>query len=423
MSERPDPDEAGEPEEPPAGGLSAGDALHRSREEAAWARAGVPHDDVAGWRRWRIEPADARAWRAAGVTDGLTAAQWETARVTPRTVRAWVAEGISPTEAVRWHEFGFGLEGAKAERAQGRSPTQALEARAATHQAASARAGLMGGSPDPNDPVHRFLQGGGDHRLLHDYMQHRWVDESAIAWARQGIGASDAYLWHDIGLTAEEAGRLVAGGQAIGDVVRTWWATGIPFDEVADWIGAGLSPAEAVAQRAAGVTAEEAAALRALRRDEAPPPRPGASGPAAELSARMGPPGTERPGPPPRDQEGAKAAIVTAFEEMLVARDDGGGLARVEGGNNLGPSIMEARRRVGGGTGSTTSVRPTAVRFVNDHQARVLYDVDVNGGLTSQLQGRLGAAVLVDGEWKVTRDTVVDLLRLAGVHCPPPPPS
>lgn len=136
-------------------------------------------------------------------------------------------------------------------------------------------------------------------------MQHRWVDESAIAWARQGIGASDAYLWHDIGLTAEEAGRLVADGQAIGDVVRTWWATGIPFAEVTDWIGAGLSPAEAVAQRADGVTAEEAAALRALRRDEAPP-RSGASGPASELTARMG-------------------------------------------GGNPGPSLMEARRRVGGG--------------------------------------------------------------------------
>mgnify|MGYP006174106289 CR=1 FL=1 len=123
MSERPDPDDDAEPDEPSTGGLSAGDAFHRSREEAAWAKAGVPHDDVASWRRWRIDPADARAWRAAGVTDGLTAAQWETARVTPRTVRDWVAEGIGPTEAVRWHEFGFGLDGAKAERLLGYQPT------------------------------------------------------------------------------------------------------------------------------------------------------------------------------------------------------------------------------------------------------------------------------------------------------------
>ena len=45
-------------------------------------------------------------------------------------------------------------------------------------------------------------------------------------------------------------------------------SAGIPFHEVADWMGAGLSPEEAAEQRANGVTVERAAVLRSLRRDK-----------------------------------------------------------------------------------------------------------------------------------------------------------
>jgi hypothetical protein len=236
---------------------------------------------------------------------------------------------------------------------------------------------------------------------------------------RRLIPASEAYLWHDLGLTAAEAGRLVAAGTSVGEVVRDWWPTGIPFGELAEWIGAGLSPAEAVEQRANGVTTEQAAALRALRQgsDDEPPPRQV----PADLVARMGPPGAERPGPPPADVPAARAEVERAFTTMLNTFDAGGGLALVEGGSNLGPSLAEARTRTGADGASVTTIAVTGVRFINDHQARVSYDLTVRGGFNTQIPGRVGGAVLVGGVWKATRETVTSLLALAGVECPPPP--
>ena len=54
-----------------------------------------------------------RNWKAVDVAEGLRAAQWSTAGVVAGTVRAWRDAGIEAPEAVRWHEFGFGLEAAR----------------------------------------------------------------------------------------------------------------------------------------------------------------------------------------------------------------------------------------------------------------------------------------------------------------------
>ena len=84
-------------------------------------------------------------------------------------------------------------------------------------------------------------EAGVDPRVIHSYAQHQWTDESAVAWAKQGIEANEAYMWHELGLKPAEAGRLELLGRTVGDVVREWWTAGIPFEEFADWIGAGLS--------------------------------------------------------------------------------------------------------------------------------------------------------------------------------------
>jgi hypothetical protein len=396
----------------PPGDERPGDA--RGPDEAAWARAGVPHDEVGEWQRWRIGPTEARAWRAVGVTHALTAAQWETAAVSARTVGDWTAAGIDATEAVRWHEFGFDLAGAKAAKAKGQTPTDALNAATATVTRTSGMIGLGAST----GPIHKLLQARIDHWLIHDYMRHQWYDDAAVAWARQGIGATEAYLWHDLGLTPVEAGRLLAAGLTAGEVIRDWWSTGIPFHEVADWIGAGLTPDEAVAQRASGVTVEQAAALRALRQGE---DEPEARRGPADLLARLGPPGSAKPGPPPADEAAARAEVEAVFTTMLTTYDDSGGLRLVDGGSNLGPSLREARSRAGGTSSPVTTITVTGVRFVNDHEARVAYDLDVNGSFTTRLHGRVGAAILVDGTWKATRETVTELLAMAGVTCPPPP--
>jgi hypothetical protein len=265
----------------------------------------------------------------------------------------------------------------------------------------------------------RFMSSGVDQRLLHLYLQREWIDDDALAWARWGITPTEVDLWHDLGLTAGEAGPLTAQGRTPGQVVREWWSTGIPVDEVAEWIGAGLSAAEAVEQRARGVTTEQAAALRALR----PEPDPTSMGRRPlVLWERHGPPGTETAGAPPEDEAAAREDITATYTHMLDTHDDEGGLTLVEGGSNLGPSIEAARARLQGGAMlPVTTVTVTGIRFVNDQLARVAYDVDVRGQINTQLRDRVGRARLIDGRWLVGRETVTELLSMAGVQCPPPP--
>ena len=182
------------------------------------------------WRRWRFTIARAKAWVAAGVDEGLHAAQWSTAGVTPATVEEWRQAGIGPGEAVRWHEFGYELASARIEKARGRSPDEAF---AEAHSSGPPRQrhggneepgrtgfpGPPGGLPGPLRGLH---EAGVDHRLIRAYMQHQWMDETAVAWATQGIDAVDAYRWYDLGLTPAEAGRLELQGRTVGDVVREW---------------------------------------------------------------------------------------------------------------------------------------------------------------------------------------------------------
>ena len=59
------------------------------------------------------------------------------------------------------------------------------------------------------------------------------------------------------------------------------------------------------------------------------------------------------------------------------------------------------------------------VRFVNDHQARVLYSVDGTGGLMLTMHDHMGEAILVDGVWKVARETFCQFMQAIGIVCPP----
>jgi hypothetical protein len=114
--------------------------------------------------------------------------------------------------------------------------------------------------------IQAFLRSGVSHEVMAGYLQNEWTDAEAVSWAKEGVTAWDARVWQTLGLVAAEAGELARAERKPAEVMRAWWRAGIPFDEVADWLGAGLSPEEAVAQRESGVTVEQAAALRALRR-------------------------------------------------------------------------------------------------------------------------------------------------------------
>ena len=204
-------------------------------------------------------------------------------------------------------------------------------------------------------------------------------------------------------------------------MIREWWASGVPFDEVAAWIGAGLTADEAAAQRARGITVEHAAALRALRQHDESPPMT-ANRRTNDLLSRTGPPGAQRPGPPPEHEETARTQIVTAYAEMLTPGEDPSSVPAVDGGQNLGDCIHEARRRHldhQAGAETSTTVTVDGIRFVNATEARVAFSIVVSGGPTLTLGDRIGRAVLVGGVWKVARETFCEFMALAGLECPP----
>jgi hypothetical protein len=244
--------------------MSRFDDDERPEDLTAWLAAGLRRTEALSWRRWNFTLDEARRWRSAGVAEALLAAQWQAAGVAPNKVGDWVDAQIGPGEAIRWHEFGFGLDEAREHAKNGEAPDEVFQRRNLMSQLTPQTGGR------PGRPVlagvHQLLQAGIPHEVLRGYMEAQWFDSEAIAWAKQDIQAGDARLWQGLGLTASEAGELRKADRTPVDVIREWWRAGIPYDEVAEWLGAGLTAAEAVAQRASGVTVEQAAALRALRR-------------------------------------------------------------------------------------------------------------------------------------------------------------
>jgi hypothetical protein len=387
-----------------------------------WLEAGFVQADAEIWRQWRFTLAEAAAWRREGVSDGLTAAQWQTAGASPETVGDWLGEGIDAAEAVRWHEFGYTLEAARTEKRKGIDPQQAFaqqhpQIRNVVTTRMSRPSGRFGMAL-PGGMLSKF-QSGVDPRVMHTYMQHQWFDQDALAWATQGVEAHDAYIWFELGLTPHEAGRLTMQGRDPGDAIREWWSAGIPFEELADWLGAGLTASEAVEQRSRGITVEQAAVLRALRQEDQAGQRRDPLPP--EVLGRRGPPRRQPIGPPPKNEDAARSEIGEAFCGMLTANADGE-LPTVDGGSNLGGCLEQARLRHGiGEVTQPATVTADFVRFVNDHEARVSFTIVITAPMTMNLAGRPGRAVLVDGVWKVARETFCEFMQFAGVECPPRP--
>jgi hypothetical protein len=119
---------------------------------------------------------------------------------------------------------------------------------------------------------------------------------------------------------------------------------------------------------------------------------------------------TDVVGPPPAHQDAAKAAIEYAYHQVFGAAS----LDLVEGGDQLQATADEAAAKhpIPRGIGSTVH----EIRFINDHQAVVIWDLVNNGN--PLLANQIGFAVLVDGKWKVARETDCALLKLGGAICP-----
>jgi ATP-dependent Clp protease ATP-binding subunit ClpA len=125
-------------------------------------------------------------------------------------------------------------------------------------------------------------------------------------------------------------------------------------------------------------------------------------------------------GPPPDDEEAARAAIEHAFANVAERAEDGS-LVNVEDGRRLSAcqDVIDSRY---GAFAARTRVTVDHIVFLDATNAVVWTTTLLDGndvGLT-QSEGR---AVFVDDRWKMTRDTACARWARAGVVCPPPDPS
>jgi len=122
-------------------------------------------------------------------------------------------------------------------------------------------------------------------------------------------------------------------------------------------------------------------------------------------------------GPPPADEESARIDIEDAFARLADVSDDGSAVPSVEGGELLGPCLRAARERHAAQRPDDQTHTLEEIVFVDDEHAAVWFTILRDG--RPLLSRYRGDAVLVDGTWKVARTTFCELMRLAGVECPP----
>jgi Clp amino terminal domain, pathogenicity island component len=150
----------------------------------------------------------------------------------------------------------------------------------------------------------------------------------------------------------------------------------------------------------------------------------GASRLSQPLPQRRGSPRIEQTGPPPEDEGAARDAIARAFGDMGEVDEESGNIPSVEGSEGLAicrEQATELARTRFGGQVPDVSVEfvVDSVQFLNDHEAVVTYTAQIRGSLNITLANRPGRAIMVEGEWKVTRETFCEWALVGGVRCPP----
>ena len=140
----------------------------------------------------------------------------------------------------------------------------------------------------------------------------------------------------------------------------------------------------------------------------------GQSGPGRPLHIVLSGGDLIRPtGPPPENQDAAWAQMSVAFSSMGAV--SGKTLTMVEGGDQL----LRARNAAIERHGSFSSLAFTidGVAFIDADHAAVWFTS--SNDVIPMFSRHRGEAVVVDGTWKVSRATFLELMRLAGVEDPP----
>lgn len=222
-------------------------------EARRWINAGFVLDAAERWReRGVYRPGPARTWRAAGLT--------------PYTVGPALRAGMEPGDAVRWHELGYDrAEAAERHLAGERPHPRRLFARLFRRQ----RDRDLDLDDAQAETMTALLRAGVPSASARAYLDAGWRGPEPLPWARAGVNATQAVLYRALGFTPKEAARSAEAGRDAEELLRTWWDTGVPRQDVAAWVIAGFSPEEAAGAVAAGSTVEQAAPPRSLG-DRAP---------------------------------------------------------------------------------------------------------------------------------------------------------
>jgi hypothetical protein len=128
----------------------------------------------------------------------------------------------------------------------------------------------------------------------------------------------------------------------------------------------------------------------------------------------------EPDGPPPENEAEARQAVIDAFTRVYTGDDPGGqseGFADVDDPTGIAEAVEVVRQSFPGALTGTNTVRVDDVRFLNPTTAAVRYTILLPDYSIPEFPNRVGRAVLVDGSWKVTRDTICHDLALGGATC------
>ena len=124
-----------------------------------------------------------------------------------------------------------------------------------------------------------------------------------------------------------------------------------------------------------------------------------------------------KPGEQPADPDSARAEITAVFVNYGEVSEDGQAAIGIEGGGDLGWALKAVRANRQQFLEAEIIFTVDEIVFVDPEHAAVWYSISVNG---SQVLGRhRGDAVVVDGEWNMSRETFRDLLAQGGITLPP----
>jgi hypothetical protein len=125
-----------------------------------------------------------------------------------------------------------------------------------------------------------------------------------------------------------------------------------------------------------------------------------------------------RAGRPPRDPAAAQLAIQRAFTRAFTGgQDPAYSLGAVADGPALAGALAQAMQNFPGAT-ATAAVTTSDIVFTSPRGAALRFHLTYQEGADFGVQS--GTALIVDGGWKVSRQTYCMVLGWAGASCPAP---